>query len=135
MGRHVVTPYISPVIGLRRMTGVICAHRPCVMMTLTMSRGDESSERLTDPLADSPWSTPSTVAGFERGLPNEVLMRFAAAERERAVNGLAIDIGCGEIVVGSQALASCRAGLPSELVSRRILRGPILASGSAETSM
>ncbi len=65
------------------------------MMTLTMSRGDESSERLTDPLADSPWSAPSTVAGFERGLPNEVLIRFAAAERERAANGLAIDIGCG----------------------------------------
>ena len=47
------------------------------------------------PVADSAWSAPATVAGFERGLPNDVLMRFAAAERERAPNGLAIDIGCG----------------------------------------
>jgi SAM-dependent methyltransferase len=28
-------------------------------------------------------------------VPNEVLMRFAAAERERVPNALAIDIGCG----------------------------------------
>jgi SAM-dependent methyltransferase len=46
-------------------------------------------------LVDSPWNTRATVAGFERGVPNEVLMRFAAAELERAPNGLAIDIGCG----------------------------------------
>jgi SAM-dependent methyltransferase len=48
-----------------------------------------------NPLADSPWSAPETVAGFERGLSNEVLIRFAAAERERRSDGLVIDIGCG----------------------------------------
>jgi SAM-dependent methyltransferase len=48
-----------------------------------------------DPLAGSSWSQPATVAGFERGVPNDVLMRFASAERERAPRGLAVDIGCG----------------------------------------
>ena len=48
-----------------------------------------------DPLAGSAWSQPATVAGFERGLPNEVLMRFASAERERVPGGLVVDIGCG----------------------------------------
>jgi len=37
-----------------------------------------------DPLAGSPWSAPSTVAGFAQGPPNEVLMGFAAKERQGA---------------------------------------------------
>jgi SAM-dependent methyltransferase len=43
----------------------------------------------------SPWDAPATVSGFERGVPNEVLMRFAAAEIVRAPGGLVVDIGCG----------------------------------------
>lgn len=50
---------------------------------------------MVDPLADSPWSAPSTVAGFAASPPNETLVRFAAAECIRAPGGLAIDIGCG----------------------------------------
>jgi ubiquinone/menaquinone biosynthesis C-methylase UbiE len=48
-----------------------------------------------DPLAGSSWSAPSTVATFARSSPNDVLMRFAAAELERAPGGKALDIGCG----------------------------------------
>ena len=44
--------------------------------------------------ANSPWSTPETVAGFARSEPNEVLMRFAAAEYARGGRTL-VDIGCG----------------------------------------
>jgi SAM-dependent methyltransferase len=43
----------------------------------------------------SPWDAPGTVAGFERSLPNQVLMRYAASELERTPQGLAVDIGCG----------------------------------------
>lgn len=50
---------------------------------------------MIDPLAGSPWSMDSTVQGFVRSLPNDTLMRFAAAERERAPRGRALDIGCG----------------------------------------
>lgn len=50
---------------------------------------------MTDPLAGSPWSMDTTVQGFVRSLPNDTLMRFAAAERERAPHGWALDIGCG----------------------------------------
>jgi SAM-dependent methyltransferase len=35
------------------------------------------------------------VAGFASSPPNDVLMGFAAAERERAPEGWALDIGCG----------------------------------------
>ncbi len=50
---------------------------------------------MIDPLAGSPWSMDATVQGFVRSLPNDTLMGFAAAERERAPNGWALDIGCG----------------------------------------
>jgi SAM-dependent methyltransferase len=49
----------------------------------------------TDPLAGSPWSTPSTVAGFAQSSPNAVLMAFAEHELRRAARGRALDIGCG----------------------------------------
>jgi SAM-dependent methyltransferase len=58
-------------------------------------RPRDDRERAMTRLVDSPWDAPSVVAGFERGVPNDVLMRFASAERRRAPNGLAIDIGCG----------------------------------------
>jgi SAM-dependent methyltransferase len=50
---------------------------------------------IKDPLAGSSWSQPATVAGFERGVPNDVLMHFASAELNRVPGGLAVDIGCG----------------------------------------
>jgi 2-polyprenyl-3-methyl-5-hydroxy-6-metoxy-1,4-benzoquinol methylase len=50
---------------------------------------------MKDPLAGSPWSSPSTVAGFAASPPNETLMRFAAAELARVPGGRALDIGCG----------------------------------------
>jgi len=48
-----------------------------------------------DPLAGSSWSTPSVVAGFVQAESNATLLRFAAAERRRAPDGLVLDIGCG----------------------------------------
>jgi SAM-dependent methyltransferase len=72
-------------------------------MSLYGARG----RRVTDPLAHTPWSAPGTVAGFARGLPNEVLMRVAASERDRVRNGLAIDIGCG---AARNAVALAQAG-------------------------
>lgn len=48
-----------------------------------------------DPLADSPWSRPDSVAGFRASPPNETLLAFAAAERQRVPDGTLIDIGCG----------------------------------------
>ena len=50
---------------------------------------------MSDPLAGSTWSAPSTVEGFSRSQPNDTLMQFAARERARVPGGRAIDIGCG----------------------------------------
>jgi SAM-dependent methyltransferase len=72
-----------------------------------MSLYGARERRVTDPLAHTPWSAPGTVAGFARGLPNEVLMRVAACERDRVPNGLAIDIGCG---AARNAVALAQAG-------------------------
>jgi SAM-dependent methyltransferase len=58
-----------------------------------------------DPLAGSPWSTPSTVAGFVQSPPNEALLQ-AAADEWRATARL-LDIGCG---VGRNAVPLARAG-------------------------
>jgi ubiquinone/menaquinone biosynthesis C-methylase UbiE len=60
-----------------------------------------------DPLAGSPWSMETTVRGFVRSLPNETLLRFAAAELERAPDGRALDIGCG---AGRNAVPLARGG-------------------------
>ncbi len=46
-----------------------------------------------DPLAGSPWSDPSTVAGFAKSLPNDTLIAFA--KQELRTGAWAIDIGCG----------------------------------------
>lgn len=62
---------------------------------------------MIDPLADSPWSDPNTVAGFVRSLPNETLMQFAADEWRRATGGRAVDIGCG---AGRNAIPLARLG-------------------------
>ena len=58
-----------------------------------------------DPLAGSPWSTPSTVAGFVQSPPNEALLQ-AAADEWRAAARL-LDIGCG---AGRNAVPLARAG-------------------------
>lgn len=60
-----------------------------------------------DPLAGSPWSMDTTVQGFVRSLPNETLLRFAAAEHRRAPGGWALDIGCG---AGRNAVPLAREG-------------------------
>jgi hypothetical protein len=48
-----------------------------------------------DPLAESPGSTPGTVAGFARSAPNAVLMSFAEDALKRSANARVLDIGCG----------------------------------------
>lgn len=48
-----------------------------------------------DPLADTPWSTPETVAGFARATPNLRLMALAADELPRLTRRRALDLGCG----------------------------------------
>src|SRR5678815_6072148 len=60
-----------------------------------------------DPLAGSPWSAPSTVAGFARGLPNEVLMGFAANELQRPAAMRVLDLGGG---AGRNAVPLARLG-------------------------
>lgn len=49
----------------------------------------------------------STVQGFVRSLPNDTLLRFAAAEHARAPRGWALDIGCG---AGRNAVPLAREG-------------------------
>jgi SAM-dependent methyltransferase len=46
-----------------------------------------------DPLAGSPWSDPSTVAGFSKSLPNDTLIAFATQRLRPGAR--ALDIGCG----------------------------------------
>jgi len=48
-----------------------------------------------DPLAGTPWSQPSTVAGFSQSQPNATLMQFAQAELQRSPTRRAIDLGVG----------------------------------------
>src|SRR4051812_28795603 len=65
-------------------------------MTMVMpSRHQSRYHRRVDPLAGSPWSAPSTVAGFARSAANEVLVAFAAEERRRPGAVRALDLGCG----------------------------------------
>jgi SAM-dependent methyltransferase len=59
-----------------------------------------------DPLANSPWSSPETVAGFTRSGPNQDLLRFAQDERQRSASRC-LDIGCG---AGRNAVALARQG-------------------------
>lgn len=62
---------------------------------------------MSDPLAGSPWSATSTVAGFATSPPNETLLAFAAVEQRRVPGGRAIDIGCG---AGRNAVPLARQG-------------------------
>ncbi len=48
-----------------------------------------------DPLADSNWSRPETVAGFSHSAPNSTLLRFVEMERGRHSVEKVLDIGCG----------------------------------------
>ncbi len=50
---------------------------------------------LVDPLANSNWSAPSTVAGFSQSPPNATLMQFMTDERSRRPIRRVLDIGCG----------------------------------------
>jgi SAM-dependent methyltransferase len=50
---------------------------------------------MIDPLSNSPWSAPGTVAGFAQSPPNEVLMRFAGELRASMPSGRVLDLGCG----------------------------------------
>ena len=56
-------------------------------------------------MSDSPWSQPSTVAGFVRSPPNETLLQVAA--REWRASARLLDIGCG---AGRNALPLAEAG-------------------------
>ncbi len=48
-----------------------------------------------DPLANSNWSSPSTVHGFSQSPPNATLLRFIADERSHRPIHRVLDIGCG----------------------------------------
>ena len=48
-----------------------------------------------DPLAGTPWSSPSTVAGFAGGTPNPTLVEYADHLLGARANARALDIGCG----------------------------------------
>jgi SAM-dependent methyltransferase len=60
-----------------------------------------------DPLSESPWRSPETIAGFARSSPNAVLMQFAEGELARCGGGRALDLGCG---AGRNAVPLARMG-------------------------
>lgn len=77
-------------------------------MTIVIPPRRESRyHRRVDPLAGSPWSAPSTVAGFARSPPNDVLVGFATKERQRPGAVRALDLGCG---AGRNAVPLARLG-------------------------
>jgi SAM-dependent methyltransferase len=86
------------------------------------SPGDPSPVK--NPLAGSPWSAPGTVAGFARAAPNDVLVRFAAAELARPGALRALDLGCG---AGRNAIPLARQGWD---VTGTDLSWPMLAAAA-----
>ena len=50
---------------------------------------------IPDPLANSPWSSPGTVAGFAQSPANEVLLRFAESLIAAGQRARVLDVGCG----------------------------------------
>lgn len=66
----------------------------------------DSRATLRDPLADSAWSRPDTVAGFVRSPPNETLLRIAGQASMDGRDRL-LDIGCG---AGRNAIPLTNAG-------------------------
>ena len=48
-----------------------------------------------DPLAGSPWSALSTVAGFSRSAPNATLLDYAQRHQRQGSTSRVLDIGCG----------------------------------------
>ncbi len=60
-----------------------------------------------DPLTESPWSTPATVAGFATAAPNLTLIDYAAHQLSQARSPRLLDIGCG---AGRNAVPLARMG-------------------------
>ena len=60
-----------------------------------------------DPLAGTPWSSPSTIEGFSRSEPNAVLMAYADRVFNTLGAAVAVDIGCG---AGRNAVPLARRG-------------------------
>jgi SAM-dependent methyltransferase len=56
---------------------------------------------------DSPWDAAGTVSSFTQSPPNDVLVRFAEAERRGRTRARALDIGCG---AGRNAVPLARLG-------------------------
>jgi SAM-dependent methyltransferase len=68
---------------------------PIVALAQSRTLAEQAQSAMLDPLAGSSWSTPATVEGFTRSLPNDTLLRLAAVERARVPGGRVLDIGCG----------------------------------------
>src|SRR6476659_4937569 len=83
-----------------------------------------------DPLAGTPWSSPSNVEGFSRSEPNAVLMNYAAQVIEGHAHPLAVDIGCG---AGRNAVPLARSGwnVVGTDMSRPMLEAACLRSRNA----
>jgi SAM-dependent methyltransferase len=81
-----------------------------------------------DPLAETTWSAPGTVAGFARATPNEVLLAFARElQRHRAKQ--ALDLGCG---AGRNAVPLARLGWD---VAGTDLSWPMLSAAAERAAM
>ena len=77
-------------------------------------------------MSDSPWSQPSTVAGFVQSPPNETLLHVAA--REWRASARLLDIGCG---AGRNALPLAHAGWE---VTGTDLSWPMLTAAAARVA-